>query len=128
MSEKANNLDGTTWIKYSISIWSDIRKSKNEVELKHPAIFPHQLVSRLINCFTKNSKLQILDPFCGSGSTIVVASEMGHTGIGFEVSNKYIELTKERLAKKTIWQANEEVSGSAKIYNDDARNILKYIP
>ena len=40
----------------------------------------------------------------------------------------YIELTKERLARKTIWQANEEVSGSAKIYNDDARNILKYIP
>jgi len=128
MTEKANNLDGTTWTKYSLSIWSDIRKSKDEVELKHPAIFPRQLVSRLINCFTRNSKLRILDPFCGSGSTIVVASEMGHTGIGFEVSSKYIELTKERLAIKTIWQANEEVSGSAQIYHDDARNILKYIP
>jgi len=41
--------------------------------LKHPAMFPTQLTSRLIQIYTKDRGDVILDPFLGSGSTIVSA-------------------------------------------------------
>lgn len=34
--KRANELDGKTWLQYSISVWNDIRKSKEELELRHP--------------------------------------------------------------------------------------------
>ena len=45
-SKRANDLDGKTWLRNSISIWSDISKTPEEIALKHPAMFPTQLVSR----------------------------------------------------------------------------------
>ena len=50
--KQANELDGKTWLRYSVSVWSDIRKTKEETELKHPAMFPSVLAHRLIACFT----------------------------------------------------------------------------
>jgi len=127
--KRANNLDGATWTRNSVSIWSDIRKSRDEIKLGHPAVFPCQLVSRLINCFSWGNGLYVLDPFCGSGSTLVAASQMGHVGIGFEINRQYIDLAKQRLSIANIWQSNElSAGGKTKIYEDDARNILKYIP
>lgn len=41
--KRANSLDGATWTRHSISIWSDIKKTKEEIELGHPAIFPVEL-------------------------------------------------------------------------------------
>lgn len=49
---KANELDGKTWLQYSISIWNDVKKSTEEIRLKHPAMFPVQLVKRLLEVFT----------------------------------------------------------------------------
>jgi len=34
---KANSLDGKTWLRYSISIWDDIRKNPEEIRLNQPA-------------------------------------------------------------------------------------------
>ena len=48
---RANYLDGKSWTRHSISLWSDIQKSKEERALKHPALFPVQLADRLIQCF-----------------------------------------------------------------------------
>ena len=124
-NKRANNLNGATWIKNSISIWSDIRKSQEEIALDHPAIFPSQLVKKLIECFTVGNKLVILDPFSGSGSTIVTAHRMGHIGIGFETNEKYIELANQRLNERSIWQI--EPNNNTTIYKSDARHILKYI-
>ena len=45
---RPNQLDGATWLRYSISIWSDIRKSRGERGLNHPAVFPLALADRLI--------------------------------------------------------------------------------
>ena len=49
---RANQLDGARWLRYSTSICSDIRKSRGERELKHPAVFPTALADPLIECFT----------------------------------------------------------------------------
>ena len=39
----------------------------------------------------------VLDPFSGSGTTLLVAQEMGKEYIGFEIMEKYYNLAKENL-------------------------------
>ena len=92
-----NELDGKRWIQNSISVWSDIRKTTEEGRLKHPAMFPGMLVERLIASFLRPEASVILDPFCGSGSTVVAAERLGKTGVGFELSPEYVELATTRL-------------------------------
>ena len=97
MKKRMNNLDGKTWLQYSFSIWKDIEKTSEEWKLKHPAMFPMQLTSRLIEIFTKENGEVILDPFLGSGSTIVSAYKLGKKGIGFDLSENYVSLSEERV-------------------------------
>lgn len=86
-TRRMNELDGATWTRYSISIWSDIRKSPEEAALKHPAMFPTALAGRLIECFT-NRGMVVLDPFVGIGSTLVAAKQLGRKGIGIELNQR----------------------------------------
>lgn len=95
--KRANDLDGSEWTRRSISIWNDIRKTPEEAALKHPAMFPTMLVERVIGCFTRDGARVVLDPFCGSGSTLVAAGNLGGRGIGFEVSPEYCALARRRL-------------------------------
>lgn len=105
---KCNELGGKRWLQNSISVWSDIRKSTEEVRLKHPAMFPTMLVERLIETFLRPEGQVILDPFCGSGSTLIAAERLGKTGIGFEISPEYVAMSKQRLSefgKQATWKA-----------------------
>ena len=92
-----NELDGKRWIQNSISVWSDIRKTPEENRLKHPAMFPAMLVERLIESFLRPEASVVLDPFAGSGSTIVAAEKLGKRGIGFELSTEYAGLARSRI-------------------------------
>lgn len=94
-----NSLGGKQWLKNSISVWSDLRKTADEQKLKHPAQFPTQLVDRLIESFLPDGPGTVLDPFCGSGSTLVAAQRMGKRAIGCELSADYVALTKKRLSE-----------------------------
>lgn len=93
-----NVLDGKRWIQNSISVWSDIRKTTEENRLKHPAMFPGMLVERLIETFLRPDGEHVLDPFSGSGSTIVEVERLGKTGIGIELSPDYAAMARGRLA------------------------------
>jgi DNA modification methylase len=121
---RANDLDGKEWTSLSISVWRDIRKTSDELHLDHPAMFPIMLVKRLIRCFTTYSERMILDPFMGSGSTLIGACSLGGTGIGFEIYPDYIELAEQRLS---MCAHNKAVSGSYVIYPYDARKLGDYV-
>ena len=95
MEKKKIDLDGKSWTKYSISVW-DVIKTKDEGRLKHPAMFPHELCQRLIRIYTHPGDT-VLDPFMGSGSTIVAARTLARNGIGFELNKDYVDLAKRRL-------------------------------
>lgn len=127
MSERANDLNGKEWLKNSFSLWRDIEKNKDEKKLKHPAMFPSQLTSRLINIFTKKNEI-ILDPFMGSGSTILSAYLTGRKGIGIELSKEYINLTKKRIseAQLSLIQKKHELI-TPEIYNKNIFEIPKII-
>lgn len=101
---RCNELDGRRWLKNSISVWDDIRKSPEESRSKHPAMFPQMLVERLIETFLpppsdQQRRRVVLDPFAGSGSTIVVAERMGLRGVGLEISPEFVALANQRLAE-----------------------------
>lgn len=98
-AQRANDLDGKEWTKYSISLWNDIRKSAEELKIKHPAMFPTMLVERLLKAFTKGDEKIVLDPFMGSGSTLVSAVRLGKIGIGFEISEKFVDLARKDYLK-----------------------------
>jgi DNA modification methylase len=63
-------------------------------------MFPAALVERLIRCFTREGSRRVLDPFCGSGSTLLAALAQGGEGAGFEVSPEYLELARKRLCAR----------------------------
>ncbi len=125
MADRLNDLDGKTWYQYSFSIWRGIQKSKEEKQLKHPAIFPTALVSRIIQIFSKKGD-KVLDPFMGCGSTVLAAALEGRKGIGFDLSQEYFKITKNRLANIGLVQMDPDFLEPA-LYHDDARKILEYV-
>jgi DNA modification methylase len=65
---------------------------------EHPTMKPVELVSRAIrNSSTKDSV--VVDPFCGSGTTMAAAQAMGRVCYGIEIEPKYVAVTLERLAE-----------------------------
>ncbi|MBS0262777.1 MAG: site-specific DNA-methyltransferase [Planctomycetes bacterium] len=96
-TRRCNNLDGKRWLQNSISVWSDLRKSPDELRLKHPAMFPASLATRLIETFLPDGPHCILDPFAGTGSTLVAAEQLGKRGIGLELSPEFVAVARTRL-------------------------------
>lgn len=96
-TRRANSLDGRTWTRYSISVWSDLRKTREEIALKHPSLFPAALARRIIECFLPPQGRVVLDPFCGAGSTVMAAHGLGKVGVGLDINAGYIEKAGRRL-------------------------------
>ena len=67
----------------------------------HFATYPPALVEPCIKAGCPENGI-VLDPFSGSGTTIMVARKLGRTGIGLDLSAEYIELAKERLSIKAL--------------------------
>ena len=125
-SNRANDLDGVRWLRNSISIWSDIRKTAEEYSLKHPAMFPAGLATRLIESFTRSDQTQILDPFVGVGSTVIAAEALGKTGIGFDISADFLAKAMARPRSLMHNAENGARSGSGERFfvHGDAKNLL----
>ena len=66
----------------------------------HPATFPDKLPADFINCFCPPNGI-VLDPMCGSGTTLVSAAELGVRYCGIDISPEYCDLSKERLSTIT---------------------------
>lgn len=129
LGRRANDLDGGTWTRYSISIWSDLRKTTEEVALKHPAMFPAALAGRLIECFTQ-SGMTVFDPFLGVGSTLVAAKRLGRTGIGIEINPEYARIAQQRLRTDTLeqhWNDAQEQEDAWRVIVGDANDLDQWI-
>lgn len=77
------------------SIWRILPERNN----KHPAPFPLALPVRCIYSILNEEKGVVMDPFCGSGTTLVAAKSLNKDYIGIDISKEYIDLAKERIQK-----------------------------
>jgi len=84
------------FVAWTNGLWT-ITPAINAKKLGHPAPFPEHLVERLIKLFSYENDY-VLDPFMGSGTTLVVAQKLNRHAIGVEISEKYIEIAKQRLS------------------------------
>ena len=67
----------------------------------HYTIKPLRLIENIIKGFSKSNNL-ILDPFLGSGTTLVACKNLGRKGIGIEIEEKYCAIAKERLRQEVL--------------------------
>lgn len=69
-------------------------------KIDHPSPKPLAAMLRLIGTYTDPDDL-ILDPFCGSGTTLVAAKMLGRRFIGIDIEKKYCNIAEERLRNTT---------------------------
>ena len=72
----------------------------------HVAQKPIRLLGALIELTTLEDQL-VLDPFCGSGSTLVAAKNLGRRYLGFDISEEYVDIARERLRPDMFEAAKE---------------------
>lgn len=63
----------------------------------HPTTKPVELIARMIGNSTRPGEV-VYDPFCGSGSTILAAHQLGRIGYGGEIDPGYVAVALERLS------------------------------
>ncbi len=125
---RANSLGGKRWLQNSISVWSDIRKSADELKLKHPAMFPAALASRLIESFLPDGPHTVLDPFAGTGATLVAAARLGKHGLGIELSREFVSVARKRLAECPPFDgAHGALVERATVHHASACDLLTHI-
>lgn len=81
-------------------------KALHPEKTEHPCQFPTALVDRIVKALSEPGDV-VLDPFVGSGTTMVVAGANGRKSLGIEISSKYVNITRKRV--------NNLISGSLKL-------------
>src|SRR5438132_7052743 len=95
---KMNELSGRDWIKFTKSWFVHRPEPRGDQKIRHPASFPESLVREFIVFFTKKGQL-VVDPFLGTGSTLVASLEADRAGVGFEIVDKYTEISRKRVTE-----------------------------
>ncbi|MFH1259494.1 MAG: DNA methyltransferase [Elusimicrobiota bacterium] len=118
---KGNNincLSAKEWMKAQLGVW-EFYYEKRDIRDKqiHPATFPISLPKKVIELFTHKGEL-VLDPFVGSGTTLVAAQDTDRNAMGFDLQKKYIDLTTSRLNQTRLFNNSKQLA-----IQDDARNI-----
>jgi len=118
-----NCMSPKEWLKSQLGVWQFFYESRDIRDKKlHPATFPISLSKKIIELFTHEGEL-VLDPFVGSGTTLVAAADLNRNAVGFDLQESYIKLCERRLTEqKVLFNNSRQVA-----IKDDARNIYKYI-
>jgi len=92
--------------KWFQQIWEGLTGASTK---QHPAPFPLELAKRLIQMFSFVGDT-VLDPFVGTGTTIMAAMQTGRNSIGYDIDPEYF-----RLAKRNIETANANIFSKARV-------------
>lgn len=114
---RLNELSGKDWIKFTKSWFVLSPPRRDRAKIVHPAGFPETLVRGFVEFFTKPG-MWVLDPFLGTGSTLLAARACGRNAVGVEVNPRYVAIAKKRLGESPGPSGTKQV-----ILRGDSRNI-----
>ena len=109
---KLNNLNGKDWIKSTKSYWISEKCVDDKIALKHPAPFMVKDIIKLVSFFTKK-KQTVLDPFNGTGTTLLACCRTGRKGIGIDLNKNYNDLAKKRLKDQPNYKDQKIIFGNS---------------
>lgn len=117
-----NCLSAKDWLKRQLGVW-EFFYEKRDIRDKnvHPATFPISLARQVIELFTHEGEL-VIDPFVGSGTTLVAAQDSNRNALGFDLQERYIKLSAERLSNQRLIGNSKQIA-----IQEDARNISQYL-
>jgi DNA modification methylase len=114
------------WNKYFYGHWTFPGEKQDE----HLAVFPEELPRRLIRMFSFVGET-VLDPFLGSGTTILAAMKLGRNSIGYEVNPDFVPLIHKKTAQQGLFErpAGVEIVGQKPGPTDFAASVhrLPYV-
>jgi DNA modification methylase len=118
-----NCMSPKDWLKSQIGVWQFFYESRDiRDKAIHPATFPLSLAKKIIELFTHQGQL-VIDPFVGSGTSLIAANDLNRNAVGFDLQKKYVELCVNRLQQNpNLFNACSQIA-----VQDDSRNIAKYI-
>ncbi len=95
---KISDVTKEEFMNWTNGLWTFNGESKKRIG--HPAPFPLELPYRCIKLFSYVDDI-VFEPFCGSGTTLIVAENTNRKSVGVEIDEKYCQLAKERILQKT---------------------------
>lgn len=115
-------IEARDWMKNQIGVWQfgyEPRDIRNKAV--HPAAFPIAMAKRVIEQFTHKGEL-VLDPFVGSGTTLLAAQDLERNALGFDLKQEYVELSNARVLAPPEKGCCKQMA-----FCDDARNIVNRV-
>ena len=97
--KKQSDVTREEFLKWTNGLWTFPGQNKKGAG-GHPAPFPLELPKRCIKLFSFVGDV-VLDPFLGSGSTLIAAVMNNRKGVGIEVDDEYCEMAKKRILEET---------------------------
>jgi len=97
---RLNDLSGTDWIRFTKSWFLANPPRRTASERAHPAKFPEELCEGFVRFFTRTG-MWVLDPFAGTGSTLVAAVRQKRYAVGLEINPAFGRLAAERVRAAT---------------------------
>src|SRR5215218_1613662 len=122
-SNKLNNLDSKTWLKFQKSWFLHNPPPRKKGVLVHPAKFPETLAQEFIEFFTKQGET-VLDPMAGTGSTLVAALRAGRNSYGIELNSKYAEIATQIIEAERATLGDLVSNLQSLIINGDAAQVM----
>lgn len=86
------------FMQWTVAMWNVPPEHRME-EFGHPAMMPEELAKRCIKLFSFTNDV-VLDPFCGTGTTCLVAHRYNRRYIGFDISKQYCETAVKRIEEQ----------------------------
>jgi site-specific DNA-methyltransferase (adenine-specific) len=94
MQKGESDIARDEFIQWTNGVWNFSGESKTKIG--HPAPFPVELPKRCIKLFSFKGGV-VLDPFLGSGTTMIACLQTNRIGIGVEINRDYCRLAAKRL-------------------------------